>query len=55
MGVLAQDRLWGKRAVQYQKEPPLFERESGTHNDRLIEEKRVSRDLFGAVPDFDGT
>jgi hypothetical protein len=55
MGVLAQDRLWGKRAVQYQKEPPLFEKESGTHNDRLIEEKRVSRDLFGAVPVFDGT
>ena len=26
MGVLAQDRLWGKRAVQYQSEPPTFKK-----------------------------
>jgi hypothetical protein len=55
MRVPAQDRLWEKRAVHGQNEPPLFEKESGTRNDRLIEEKRVSRDLFGAVLDFDGT
>jgi hypothetical protein len=45
----------GKKSSSVSKRTSNLQEESGTRNDRLIEEKRVSRDLFGAVLDFDGT